>query len=55
MKHWYIVQTLDERFKSEVIARTKREAKRKFREKNDWIFQCLGIKEKKLVVYKEVI
>lgn len=55
MKHWYVVATLDERFKSEVIASTKREAKRKFREKNGWIFQCLGIKPKKLIAYKEVV
>ena len=50
----YIVSSIDERFKSEVVATSRRNAKKKFRQKNGWIFLALGIKPK-LVAYREVI
>lgn len=52
MKHFFVVESADGRFKSEVIARSRHQAKRIFREKNAWIFKCLNIKPK-LSAYKE--
>ena len=46
MKHFYIVYSSDERFKSEVIAVSKHAAIKEFKKRNGWIFDALGIKPK---------